>query len=210
VAAIPTVDFPTIVVTGHFPGASPDTMASSVATPLERQFSTIAGLNSMVSSSGLGITQITMQFDLSRDIDGAALDVQSALTSAARRLPVQMTTPPSFLKANPADAPVIFLNLNSATMPLSEVDEYAETLIAQRLSTLSGVSQVLVMGQQKFAVRVQANPEALAAKGMTLDDLQNAVAAANSSTPVGTLMGQRQAYTIQANGQLPHAAQYQN
>ena len=129
---------------------------------------------------------------MTRDIDGAALDVQSALTSAARRLPVQMTTPPSFLKANPADAPVIFLNLNSATMPLSEVDEYAETLIAQRLSTLSGVSQVMVIGQQKFAVRVQANPEALAAKGMTFDDLQNAVAAANSSTPVGTLMGQRQ------------------
>ncbi len=185
-------------------------MAASVATPLERQFSTIAGLNSMVSSSGSGVTQITMQFDLTRDIDGAALDVQSALTSAARRLPVQMTTPPSFIKANPADAPVIFLNLNSATLPLSEVDEYAETLIAQRLSTLNGVSQVLVMGQQKFAVRVQANPEALAAKGMTLDDLQSAVAAANSSTPVGTLMGPQQAYTLQANGQLPHAAQYQN
>jgi HAE1 family hydrophobic/amphiphilic exporter-1 len=210
VAAIPRVDFPTIVVTGHFPGASPETMAASVATPLERQFSTIAGLNSMVSSSGLGLTQITMQFDLSRDIDGAALDVQSALTSAARRLPVQMTTPPSFLKANPADAPVIFLNLSSATLPLSDVDEYAETLIAQRLSTLTGVSQVLVMGQQKFAVRIQANPEALAAKGMTLDDLQSAVAAANSSTPVGTLMGPRQAFTVQANGQLPHAAQYQN
>ena len=210
VAAIPTVDFPTIVVTGHFPGASPDTMASSVATPLEKQFSTIAGLNSMVSSSGLGLTQITMQFDLSRDIDGAALDVQSALTSAARRLPIQMTTPPSFIKANPAQAPVIFLNLSSATLPLSDVDEYAETLIAQRLSTLTGVSQVLVMGQQKFAVRVQANPEALAAKGMSLDDLQNAVAAANSSTPVGTLMGPQQAFTLQANGQLGHAAQYEN
>jgi HAE1 family hydrophobic/amphiphilic exporter-1 len=210
VAAIPKVDFPTIVVTGHFPGASPETMASSVANPLERQFSTIAGLNSMVSSSGSGVTRITMQFDLSRDIDGAALDVQSALTTAARRLPVQMTTPPSFIKANPADSPVIFLNLNSATLPLSEVDEYAETLIAQRLSTLNGVSQVIVMGQQKFAVRVQANPEALAAKGMSLDDLQNAVAAANSSTPVGTLMGPQQSFTLQANGQLPHAAQYEN
>ncbi|HEY3920291.1 MAG TPA: efflux RND transporter permease subunit [Stellaceae bacterium] len=210
VAAIPTVDFPTIVVTGHFPGASPETMASSVATPLEKQFSTIAGLNSMVSSSGQGVTQITMQFDLSRNIDGAALDVQSALTSAAKRLPVQMTTPPSFLKANPADAPVIFLNLNSSTLPLSQVDEYAETLIAQRLSTLTGVSQVLVMGQQHFAVRIQANPEALAAKGMTLDDLQSAVAAADSSTPVGTLMGPQQAYTLQANPQLPEAAQYEN
>ncbi|HXS40943.1 MAG TPA: efflux RND transporter permease subunit, partial [Stellaceae bacterium] len=210
VAAIPKVDFPTIVVIGHFPGASPETMASSVANPLERQFSTIAGLNSMVSSSGSGVTQITMQFDLSRDIDGAALDVQSALTTAARRLPIQMTTPPSFIKANPADAPVVFLNLNSDTLPLSEVDEYAETLIAQRLSTLPGVSQVLVFGQQKFAVRVQADPEALAAKGMSLDDLQNAIAAANSSTPVGTLMGPQQSFTLQANGQLPHAAQYEN
>ncbi len=210
VAAIPAVDFPTIVVVAHFPGASPETMASSVATPLEKQFSTIAGLNSMVSSSGLGQTSITMQFDLNRNIDGAALDVQSALTSAARRLPVQMTTPPSFLKANPASAPIIFLNLSSATLPLSAVDEYAETLIAQRISTLTGVSQVIVFGQQKFAVRVQANPEALAAKGMTLDDLQSAVAAANSSAPVGTLMGPQQAYTLQANGQLEHAEKYNN
>ncbi len=210
VAAIPRVDFPTIVVNAQLPGASPETMASSVATPLERQFSTIAGLNSMVSSSGQGVTSITMQFDLSRDIDGAALDVQSALTSAAKRLPTQMTTPPSFIKANPADAPVIFLNLSSSTLPLSAVDEYAETLIAQRISTLSGVSQVLVMGQQKFAVRIQANPEALAAKGMTLDDLQSAVAAANSSAPVGTLMGPEQAFTLQANGQLEHADRYQN
>ena len=210
VAAIPRVDFPTIVVNAQLPGGSPETMASSVATPLERQFSTIAGLNSMVSSSGQGVTSITMQFDLNRDIDGAALDVQSALTSAAKRLPTQMTTPPSFIKANPADAPVIFLNLSSATLPLSAVDEYAETLIAQRISTLSGVSQVLVMGQQKFAVRIQANPEALASKGMTLDDLQSAVAAANSSAPVGTLMGPDQSYTVQANAQLNHAEKYQN
>src|ERR1700761_4142986 len=210
VAAIPMVASPTIVVNAQLPGASPETMASSVATPLERQFSTIAGLSSMVSSSGQGVTAITMQFDLSRDIDGAALDVQSALTSAAKRLPIQMTTPPSFIKANPADAPVIFLNLSSATLPLSDVDEYAETLIAQRISTLPGVSQVLVMGQQKFAVRIQANPEALAAKGMTLDDLQLAVAAANSSAPVGTLMGPDQSYTLQANPQLPHAEKYPN
>jgi len=210
VAAIPRVDFPTIVVNGQLPGASPDTMASSVATVLEKQFSTIAGLDSMVSSSGAGFTAITMQFDLYRDIDGAALDVQSALTSAAKRLPIQMTTPPSFLKANPANFPVIFLNLNSATMPLSDVDAYAEDLIAQRISTLSGVSQVIVFGQQKFAVRVEANPEALAAKNMSLDDLQNAVAAANSAAPVGTIMGPDQAFTLQANGQLEHAAQYQD
>ncbi len=210
VAAIPRVDFPTIVVNAQLPGASPETMAASVATPLERQFSTIAGLTSMVSSSGQGVTSITMQFDLKRDIDGAALDVQSALTSAAKRLPIQMTTPPSFIKANPADAPIIFLNLRSATLPLSAVDEYAETLIAQRISTLSGVSQVLVMGQQKFAVRIQANPEALASKGMTLDDLQSSVAAANSSTPVGTLMGPDQAFTLMANPQINHADKYQN
>ena len=210
VAAVPRVDFPTIVVNAQLPGASPETMASSVATPLEKQFSTIAGLNSVVSSSGSGFTSITMQFDLSRDIDGAALDVQSALTSAAKRLPIQMTTPPSFIKANPADFPVIFLNLNSATLPLSDVDNYAEDLIAQRISTLPGVSQVLVFGQQKFAVRIEANPEALAAKAMTLDDLQSAVAAANSAAPVGTIMGTDQAFTLQANGQLEHADKYQD
>jgi hydrophobe/amphiphile efflux-1 (HAE1) family protein len=208
VAAIPRVDFPTIVVSAQLPGASPETMASSVATPLEQQFSTIAGLDSMISTSGLGITSITMQFDLDRNIDGAALDVQSALTTAAKRLPVQMTTPPSFIKVNPADFPVMFINLYSPTLPLSDVDEYAETMIAQRISTLNGVAQVLVFGQQKFAVRVQVNPESLAAKGMTLDDVQSAVAAANSNTPVGALMGAQQSYTLQANGQIPHAAGY--
>jgi hydrophobic/amphiphilic exporter-1 (mainly G- bacteria), HAE1 family len=209
VAAIPRVDFPTIVVSAQLPGASPETMASSVATPLEKQFSTIAGLNSMVSTSGQGITSVTMQFDLNRDIDGAALDVQSALTTVAKRLPIQMTTPPSFFKVNPADAPVLFLVLMSETLPLSTVDEYAETMMAQRISTLPGIAQVQVYGQQKFAVRVQANPEALAAKNLTLDDVASAVAAANSSTPVGTLMGQDKAFTLQANGQLEHAAKYE-
>jgi HAE1 family hydrophobic/amphiphilic exporter-1 len=209
VAAIPRVDFPTIVVSAQLPGASPDTMASSVATPLEKQFSTIAGLTSMISTSGLGITSITMQFDLDRNIDGAALDVQSAMTTAARRLPVQMTTPPFFIKVNPADAPVLFLNLVSRTVPLSTVDEYAETMIAQRISTINGVAQVLVFGQQKFAVRVQADPEALAAKNLTLDDVLSAVAAANSSTPVGTIMGPEKSFTMKANGQLDHAADYQ-
>src|SRR5579885_2406580 len=209
VAAIPRVDFPTIVVSAQLPGASPETMASSVATPLERQFSTISGLNSMVSSSGLGITSITMQFDLDRNIDGAALDVQSALTTVARRLPVQMTTPPSFIKVNPADFTVLFINLYSPTLPLSDVDEYGETMIAQRISTINGVAQVLVFGQQKFAVRIQANPEALAAKAMTLDDVMNAVAAANSNAPVGALMGENQSFTLQANGQIEHAAGYE-
>ncbi|HXP30170.1 MAG TPA: efflux RND transporter permease subunit [Stellaceae bacterium] len=208
VAALPRVDFPTIVVSADLPGASADTMASSVATPLERQFSTIAGLSSMTSTSGQGITTITMQFDLDRNIDGAALDVQSAMTTAAKLLPIQMTIPPSFQKVNPADAPVLFLTLSSDVLPLSVVDEYAETMMAQRISMLSGVAQVQVYGAQKFAVRVQANPEALAAKGMTLDDLMNAVAAANSSTPVGTLMGPQQSFTLEANGQLTKAAQY--
>jgi hydrophobe/amphiphile efflux-1 (HAE1) family protein len=208
VAALPRVDFPTIVVSAHLPGASPETMASSVATPLEKQFSTISGLNSMVSSSGEGVTSITMQFDLGRDIDGAALDVQAAMTTVARKLPVQMTTPPFFLKVNPADFPILFLNLLSDTLPPSTVDEYAETMIAQRISTISGVAQVLIFGQQKFAVRIQANPEALAAKSLTLDDVASAVAAANSSTPVGTLQGPSQSFTLQANGQLEHGAQY--
>jgi hydrophobic/amphiphilic exporter-1 (mainly G- bacteria), HAE1 family len=209
VDALPRVDFPTIVVNCTFPGASPDTMASSVAAPLEKQFSTIAGLNSMISSSGEGISAITMQFDLDRDIDGAALDVQSAMTTAARHLPAQMTIPPFFIKVNPADFPVLFINLSSKSVPLRDVDEFAETKIAQRLSTISGVAQVLIFGQQHFAVRVQANPEALAAKALTLDDVMSAVMAANSSSPVGNLQGPEKSFTMQANGQLEHAKDYQ-
>ena len=210
VAALPRVDFPTIVVSADLPGASAETMASSVATPLEKQFSTIAGVSSIVSTSGQGVTTITLQFDLNRNIDGAALDVQSAMTTAAKKLPIEMTTPPSFQKVNPADQPVLFLVLSSATQPLSTVDEYAETLIGQRVSQLSGVAQVQVYGAQKFAVRVQANPEALAAKGIGLTDLQNAIAAANSSTPVGQLSGPNQSYTIEAPTGLNEAAHYRD
>src|SRR5882724_3670384 len=162
VAALPRVDFPTIVVTANLPGASPETMASSVAAPLERQFSTISGLNSIISTSGQGVSSITMQFDLDRNIDGAALDVQSALTTAARKLPVEMTTPPSFQKVNPADQPILFLSLNSKTLPLYVINSYGQTMMAQRISMLSGVAQVQVFGAQKYAVRVQVNPEALA------------------------------------------------
>jgi HAE1 family hydrophobic/amphiphilic exporter-1 len=208
VAAIPRVDFPTIVVSAQLPGASPETMAASVATPLEKQFSTISGLSSMVSTSGQGVTSITMQFDLDRNIDGAALDVQSAMTTAAKQLPVEMTTPPSFQKVNPADQPVIFLVLGSDTLPLSVLDEYGETMMGERLSTLPGVALVNVYGAQKFAVRVQANPEALAAKGLTLLDLQNAVAAANSDTPAGTLMGPNQSFTLQMRNQFNKAADF--
>jgi hydrophobe/amphiphile efflux-1 (HAE1) family protein len=210
VAAIPRVDFPTIVATAQVPGASPDTMASSVATPLERQFTTIAGLDSMTSTSGQGITTITMQFNLDRNIDGAALDVQAAMTAAAKLLPPpsQMPTPPSFQKVNPADSPVIYLSLNSDTLPLYQVDEYAETMMAERIGMLPGVAQVQIFGAQKFAVRIQANPEALAAKGLTFDDIASAVAAANSNTPVGTLDGPHQSFTVEATGTLPHAADF--
>jgi hydrophobic/amphiphilic exporter-1 (mainly G- bacteria), HAE1 family len=212
VAAIPRVDFPTIVVSAFLPGASPETMASSVATPLERQFSTIAGLDSMVSTSGQGVSTITMQFDLDRNIDGAALDVQSAMTVAARKLPPpqEMPTPPSFQKVNPADQPVIYLSLNSETLPLYQVDEFAETLLAEQIGTLPGVAQVQVFGAQKFAVRIQADPAALAAKGLSFDDLITAVAGANSNTPVGTLDGPHQSFTIEATGTLPHAADYRS
>jgi hydrophobic/amphiphilic exporter-1 (mainly G- bacteria), HAE1 family len=209
VAALPRVDFPTIVVTANLPGASPESMASSVATPLERQFSNIAGLSSVTSTSGQGVTSITLQFDLDRNIDGAALDVQSALTTAARKLPVEMTTPPSFQKVNPADQPVLFAALSSATQPLSVVDEYAETLMAQRISQLSGIAQVSVFGAQKFAVRIQVNPEALAAMGIGIDDVKTAVAAANSNTPVGTLSGPSQSFTLQATAQMGAAKQYE-
>ncbi|MCC6470648.1 MAG: efflux RND transporter permease subunit, partial [Alphaproteobacteria bacterium] len=208
VAALPRVDFPTISVTATLPGASPETMASSVATPLERQFATIAGITTMTSVNGQGVTSITLQFDLAREIDGAALDVQSAITTAARKLPTDMTAPPSFRKVNPADQPVLFLSLTSSTLPLSTVDEYAETLIAQRLSTLNGVAQVQVYGAQKYAVRVRADPKALASAGISLDQIQTAVAAANSNQPVGTLNGPKQSVTLQASPQLGEAALY--
>jgi len=210
VAALPRVDFPTIVVTANFAGASAETMASSVAAPIERQFSTISGLNSITSTSGIGVSSITLQFDLNRNIDGAALDVQSALTTVARKLPVEMTTPPSFQKVNPADFPVIFMTLSSDTQPPYRVDEYAETLIAQRVSQLPGVAQVQVYGAQKFAVRVQANPEALAAEGIGLDDIMNAVAAANSSTPTGALDGPSQSFTLDTPLELSEAAPFRN
>jgi hydrophobic/amphiphilic exporter-1 (mainly G- bacteria), HAE1 family len=166
VAALPRVDFPTIQVTATLPGASPETMAASVAGPIERQFSTIAGISSMTSQSTLGQTQITIQFDLNRNIDGAALDVQTALAVAQRRLPVEMTTPPFFRKVNPGDSPVLFISLNSPTLPMSTVDEYGQNILAQQISQITGVAQVLVYGSQKFAVRVQVDPIAAAARNI--------------------------------------------
>src|SRR5471030_705723 len=208
VAALPAVDFPTIQITAQFPGASPETMAALVASPIERQLSTISGISSMTSSSALGIAQITIQFDLGRNIDGAALDVQTALATAARLLPVEMTTPPSFRKVNPGDQAVILVSMRSDTMPLSLVDDYAETVVAPQLSQLPGFAQVSVYGAQKFAVRVQVDPVQAAARNISLDDVRKVVANTNSSTPVGTLSGPKQSVTLTATSAIEHAADY--
>src|SRR5258708_7853405 len=210
VSDLPNVDFPTIQVSAALPGASPETMASSVATPLERQFTTIDGLDSMTSANAQGVTQITLQFNLSRNLDAAAQDVQAALAAAARQLPPNLPTPPSYQKVNPADQPILYLALTSATLRLSELDEYGETMLAQRISTISGVAQVLVYGSQKYAVRLQVDPKALATRGIGIDEVANAVAAQNVNLPTGTLYGPNVAYTVQANGQLTEAKSYRN
>ena len=208
VSTLPSVDFPTIQVTAELPGASPETMASAVATVLERQFSTIAGIDEMSSVSGQGITRVTIQFALERDIDAAAQDVNSAIASAARQLPATMPAPPSFRKVNPADFPVYYLALTSQTLPLSTVNEYAETNLAQRISTISGVAQVQVFGQQKYAVRVQIDPNALAARGVGINEVEQAVSQANVNLPTGTLYGKDRMFAIQATGQLQDAAAF--
>lgn len=205
VSALPSVDFPTIQVTANLSGASPETMAASVATPLERQFSTISGITSMTSTSFLGSTQITLQFDLARNIDGAALDVQTAISATLRRLPREMTTPPSFRKVNPADAPVLFVAVSSDTMKLSKINEYADTLIAQRISTIPGVAQVLIYGAQKYAVRIQVDPYKLAAQNISFEEIEQAIAHASSHAPVGTISGSRQLFNIQVTGQPTNA-----
>jgi len=202
---LPNVDFPTITVTANLPGASPETMASAIAMPLEQEFATIAGVDSMTSSSSLGSTQITMQFSLDRSIDGAAQDVQASISAITRRLPQDMPNPPSFRKTNPADDPVLQLSLNSATLPLSEVDEYAETLLAQQISTVNGVAQVQVLGSQKYAVRVQLDPRALASRGIGIDEVRTALNTSNVNLPSGTLDGQSKSVTLQASGQLKSA-----
>ncbi len=208
VSDLPNVDFPTLLITASLPGANPDTMASAVATPLERQFSTIAGLASMNSMNWLGATQVTLQFDLSRDIDAAAQDVQAAIAQAAPLLPPGMPSPPTYRKVNPADQPIMYLGLTSATLPLWTLDEYGETLMAQRISMVSGVAQVQVFGSQKYAVRVQLDPRALASRGIGIDQVEQAVRSANVNIPTGTLYGQRRALTVQATGQLTEAAVY--
>src|SRR5436305_990579 len=208
VSDLPNVDYPTIQVSAGLPGASPETMASSVATPLERQFSTIAGLNTVSSTSTLGNTQITLQFDLSRNLDAAAQDVQTTNSASARQLPPGMPSQPTLKKVNPADQPIVYLMVSSPTLPLSKVNEYADTSLAQRLSTISGVAQVLVTGEQKYAVRAQLDPSALASRGIGIDDVATALQRGNTSLPVGTLYGIHQNLTVQANGQLMDAESY--
>jgi len=207
VSDLPNVDFPTITVSAGLPGASPQTMAAAVATPLEKQFSTIAGIDAMTSSSTLGGTNITLQFSLSRQIDAAAQDVQAAISKTLRQLPPGIQ-PPSYNKSNPADSPILYLALTSTTMPLSALDEYAETFLAQRLSTVDGVAQVQVFGSAKYAVRIQIDPKALQARGIGLDEVTAAVSAGNPNLPTGTLWGPQRAYTVLADGSISSAPEF--
>ncbi len=208
VSDLPNVDYPFINVSASLPGASPETMAAAVATPLERQFTTIPGLDSMTSTSALGSTQIALQFSFSRDIDAAAQDVQSAIAKVSSQLPRDMPSPPVYQKVNPADSPILFLALTSPTLPLYTLDEYGETMLAQRISTVSGVAQVLVYGSQKYAVRVQVDPRALATRGLGLDEVETAIENGNVNLPTGILYGSHKAFTVQATGQLTDASSY--
>ncbi|HWV37901.1 MAG TPA: efflux RND transporter permease subunit [Vulgatibacter sp.] len=208
VSDLPNVDFPTLVVTAALPGANPDTMAASVATPLEQQFTAIQGLDQMTSSSTLGNTQITLQFALDRSIDAAAQDVQAAINAAQRLLPPTLPSPPTYRKVNPADQPILYLALTSPTLPLAEIDEYAETLMAQRISMVSGVAQVQVFGSQKYAVRVRVDPNELATRGVGIDEVSRAVQAANVNLPSGVLWGADTAFTLESEGQLFRAEAY--
>ncbi len=208
VSDLPNVDFPTIQVGAGLPGASPETMASAVALPLEKQFATIAGVTAINSTSSLGSTGITLQFELSRNIDAAAQDVQAMIAKAQRQLPPQMPTPPSYQKVNPGDQPVLFLVIGSPTLPLSKVDEYAESTIAQRISMVDGVAQVNVFGAQKYAVRVDVDPRGLASKGIGIDEVASAIGNANVNLPTGTIYSPEKTFTVEANGQLMRAAEY--
>src|SRR5215467_430158 len=208
VSDLPNVDYPTILVQANLPGASPETMASAVATPLERQFTTIAGIDSMSSVSALGLSQITIQLWLSRNIDAAGQDVQAAIGKAAKQLPPNMPTPPTYNKVNPADQPILFMALTSDTLPLSTVDDYGETLLAQRISMVNGVAQVFVYGAQTYAVHVQLDPNALASRGIGIDEVEAAIGKGNVNLPTGTLYGKSQAFVVQANGQLMKASDY--
>ena len=210
VAALPRYNTPVIQVTAVLPGAAPDTMASSVALPLEKQFSTISGLATISSTNLLGFTSVTLEFDTARDIDAAAVDVQAALFRAQRTLPAEMTNPPSYRKVNPADAPVLLVALQSPSIGLSDLNDFAENLISPTLSTIDGVAQVSIFGQKRFAVRIRVRPQALSERNITLDELRAAITAANANTPVGVLEGPRQTLTVQANRQLTNAREFGN
>src|SRR5579875_2200112 len=208
VSDLPQVDYPTIQVQVSLPGANATTMASAVATPLERQFTTIAGLDSMISSSSMGGSNITLQFNLSRDIDGAAVDVETAIAAAMPLLPAGLPSPPSFKKVNPGDQPIIYMALASPTLRLSDLDDYAETRIATRISMVPGVAQVQVWGQAKYAVRVQVDPDKLFSRGIGLNEISDAIQNWNVNIPTGTLFGKQRAYNVLANGQLRQASEY--
>jgi HAE1 family hydrophobic/amphiphilic exporter-1 len=208
VSDLPNVDFPTINVSATLPGASPETMASAVATPLERQFSTIAGLDSMSSTNSQGITNITLTFSLDRNIDAAAQDVQAMISKASKLLPPNMPSPPSYQKVNPADQPILYLAVSSPVLPLSKVYDYADTFVAQRISMINGVAQVTIFGSQKYAVRAQLDPKALASRGIGINEVASAVQKANVNLPTGILEGSHKEYTIQATGQLYNAEAY--
>ena len=210
VSDLPNVDFPTISVSASLPGASPETMASAVANPLEKQFSTIAGIDSMTSTSSIGGTSITLQFNLERDIDAAAQDVQAAISAAMRQLPSDMPSPPSFRKVNPADSPILFVALTSPTLPMSDLNEYGETFLSQRISMVNGVAQVNIYGSQKYAVRIQVDPRKLAVKGLGIDQVVTSIKNANVNLPTGTLYAPDQAYTVEAAGQIKKAPGYVN
>src|SRR5687767_10018086 len=208
VADLPAIDFPTISVSASLPGASPETMASAVALPLEKQFSAISGLTSMNSTNTQGSTNITLQFDLSRDIDAAAQDVQTMIARASRQLPPQMPSPPSYQKVNPGDFPVMFLVLRSPTLPLSTVNEYADSTISQRISMVNGVAQVQVFGPQKYAVRIDVDPRKLSAHGIGIDEVVTAIQSSNVNLPTGTISGRERTFTVLADGQLLSASAY--
>jgi multidrug efflux pump subunit AcrB len=210
VAPLPQVDFPTIQVSVQLAGASPDTMAATVAAPLERRFGQIAGVTQMTSTSTLGSTSITLQFDLNRDIDGAAQDVQAAITAAGRQLPTTLTSPPTYRKVNPADSPILILAAHSDTLPLTTVDDYADNVLAQQISQITGVAQVTIGGEQKPAIRIQVDPAKLQATGLTLEDVRGVLVNASTISAKGSINGTRQSFTISANDQLTQAEEYDN
>jgi len=208
VASLPQVDFPTISVSASLPGASPDTMASTVAAPLERQFGQIAGITQMTSASTLGSTSITLQFELSRNVDAAAQDVQAAITAAGRQLPQNLSTPPTYRKVNPADSPILILAAHSDSLPLTQVDDFADNVVAQQISQINGVAQVVIGGEQKPAIRVQVDPAKLQTRGLTLEDVRGVLGTATTNAAKGSINTDKQSFTIQANDQATKAEQY--